>query len=122
MELNHTDAAVLPPGFRVDTNDSRILCVAMNLASEGADVVLVTKDLPLRVKASVLGLPAEEYQALSSVDTGFSGMAELTVAQERTWTGSTPASTRRSWRPPTCHATPAWCSQRRGAAPRRSAG
>ncbi|WP_235608737.1 PIN domain-containing protein, partial [Frankia casuarinae] len=63
VELNHTDAAVLPPGFRVDTNDSRILCVAMNLAREGADVVLVTKDLPLRVKASVLGLPAEEYQA-----------------------------------------------------------
>ncbi len=82
VELNHTDAAVLPPGFRVDTNDSRILCVAMNLASEGADVVLVTKDLPLRVKASVLGLPAEEYRALSPVDTGFSGMAELTVAQE----------------------------------------
>ncbi len=82
VELNHTDAAVLPPGFRVDTNDSRILCVAMNLASEGADVVLVTKDLPLRVKASVLGLPAEEYQALSPVDTGFSGMAELSVAQE----------------------------------------
>ncbi|MCK9897055.1 PhoH family protein [Frankia sp. AgB32] len=82
VELNHTDAAVLPPGFRVDTNDSRILCVAMNLRSEGADVVLVTKDLPLRVKASVLGLPAEEYQALSPVDTGFSGMAELTVAQE----------------------------------------
>lgn len=82
VELNHTDAAVLPPGFRVDTNDSRILCVAMNLAREGADVVLVTKDLPLRVKASVLGLPAEEYQALSPVDTGFSGMAELTVTQE----------------------------------------
>ncbi|EIV95618.1 PhoH family protein [Frankia sp. QA3] len=82
VELNHTDAAVLPPGFRVDTNDSRILCVAMNLSREGADVVLVTKDLPLRVKASVLGLPAEEYQALSPVDTGFSGMAELTVAQE----------------------------------------
>lgn len=82
VELNHTDAAVLPPGFRVDTNDSRILCVAMNLAAEGADVVLVTKDLPLRVKASVLGLPAEEYQALSPVDTGFSGMGELAVAQE----------------------------------------
>lgn len=82
VELNHTDAAVLPPGFRVDTNDSRILCVAMNLAAEGHEVVLVTKDLPLRVKASVLGLPAEEYQALSPVDTGFSGMAELIVDQE----------------------------------------
>ena len=82
MELNHTDSSVLPPGFRVGDNDSRILSVALNLAREGDDVVLVTKDLPLRVKASVLGLAAEEYRALSQVDSGWSGMAELTVPQE----------------------------------------
>ncbi|CUU58686.1 PhoH-like ATPase [Parafrankia irregularis] len=82
VELNHTDSSVLPPGFRVDDNDSRILSVALNLAGEGADVVLVTKDLPLRVKASVVGLAAEEYQALSPVDSGWSGMAELMVSQD----------------------------------------
>ncbi|MCK9901067.1 MULTISPECIES: PhoH family protein [Parafrankia] len=82
VELNHTDSSVLPPGFRVDDNDSRILSVALNLAGEGADVVLVTKDLPLRVKASVVGLAAEEYQALSPVDSGWSGMAELTLDQD----------------------------------------
>jgi PhoH-like ATPase len=82
VELNHTDSSVLPPGFRVDDNDSRILSVALNLAGEGAEVVLVTKDLPLRVKASVVGLAAEEYQALSPVDSGWRGMDELSVTQD----------------------------------------
>ncbi|ADP78754.1 PhoH family protein [Pseudofrankia inefficax] len=82
VELNHTDPTVLPPGFRVGDNDSRILSVALNLAAEGDDVVLVSKDMPLRVKASVLGLQAEEYRALQPVDTGWGGMAELSVGQE----------------------------------------
>jgi PhoH-like ATPase len=82
VELNHTDPSVLPPGFRVGDNDSRILSVALNLAAEGDDVVLVTKDMPLRVKASVVGLTAEEYRALTPVDTGWSGLAELAVRQE----------------------------------------
>ena len=46
----------LPAGFRVDSNDSRILAVALNLAAEGRDVTLVTKDMPLRVKAASVGL------------------------------------------------------------------
>src|SRR4051794_30424829 len=47
VELNHTDPAVLPPGYRLGDNDSRLLAVARNLAAEGADVVLVSKDMPL---------------------------------------------------------------------------
>ena len=53
VELNHTDPAVLPAGFRLGDNDTRILSVARSLAAEGDDVVLVSKDLPLRVKAAV---------------------------------------------------------------------
>jgi PhoH-like ATPase len=82
VELNHSDPSVLPPGFRVDDNDSRILSVALNLAKDGLDVVLVTKDLPLRVKAASVGLPAEEYRALAPVEVGWSGMAELSVASD----------------------------------------
>jgi len=49
VELNHTDLSTLPHGFLRDgTNDSRILAIAKNLMSDGKDVVLVTKDLPLR--------------------------------------------------------------------------
>ncbi len=80
VELNHTDPSVLPSGFQLGDNDTRILAVARNLAAEGHDVVLVSKDLPMRVKASSLGLTAEEYRAELVIETGFSGMEEIEVA------------------------------------------
>ncbi|NLU82792.1 PhoH family protein [Rhodococcus sp. HNM0569] len=79
VELNHTDPTVLPVGFRTDSNDSRILACALNLAAEGRDVVLVTKDTPLRVKAGAVGLPADEYHAQDVVPSGWTGMTELSV-------------------------------------------
>jgi len=79
VELNHSDLATLPQGFRVDSNDSRILAVALNLAGEGRDVILVTKDMPLRVKAASVGLRADEYNTAGHVDSGWTGMAELSV-------------------------------------------
>jgi PhoH-like ATPase len=81
VELNHSDPSVLPDGFRLGDNDTRILSVARSLASEGRDVVLVSKDLPLRVKAASVGLAAEEYRAeLTVVESGWTGMAELEVS------------------------------------------
>jgi PhoH-like ATPase len=79
VELNHADPAVLPAGFRAADNDSRILTVALNLAADGNDVVLVSKDLPLRVKAAAVGLAAEEYRAELAVDAGWTGLVELEV-------------------------------------------
>ena len=79
VELNHTDSGVLPAGFRLADNDTRILSVAANLAAEGHDVVLVSKDLPLRVKAASVGLPAQEYRAGLPADSGWMGMKELVV-------------------------------------------
>ncbi|WP_280356900.1 PhoH family protein [Nocardia otitidiscaviarum] len=80
VELNHTDPEVLPVGFRTDTNDSRILACALNLAAEGHRVVLVSKDIPLRVKASAVGLAADEYHAQDVVTSGWTGMTELDVS------------------------------------------
>jgi PhoH-like ATPase len=80
VEINHTDAEVLPPGFRLGDNDSRILSVARNLQDEGHDVVLVSKDLPMRVKAAVVGLSAEEYRAELVVESGWTGVVEVEVA------------------------------------------
>ena len=82
VELNHTDPSVLPSGFQLGDNDTRILAVARNLATEGHDVVLVSKDLPMRVKASSLGLTAEEYRAELVVESGWTGMAEVDVAAD----------------------------------------
>ncbi|MEJ9078779.1 PhoH family protein [Gordonia malaquae] len=79
VELNHTDPAVLPAGFRNDTNDSRILACALNLRAEGRDVTLVSKDTPLRVKAGAVGLAADEYHAQDVVVSGWTGMDELDV-------------------------------------------
>src|SRR6201995_604327 len=81
VELNHTDADSLPSGFRLGDNDTRILAVARNLANEDHDVTLVSKDLPMRIKASAVGLRAEEYhgEKVGDSDPGYSGMAELEV-------------------------------------------
>ncbi|WP_211270138.1 PhoH family protein [Rhodococcus phenolicus] len=79
VELNHTDPSVLPDGFRTGDNDSRILACALNLAADGQDVVLVSKDIPLRVKAGAAGLPADEYHAQDVVISGWTGMTELDV-------------------------------------------
>jgi PhoH-like ATPase len=82
VELNHSDPGVLPAGFRLGDNDSRILAVARNLQAEGYDVTVVSKDLPLRVKASSVGLLAEEYRAELAITSGYTGMEELVVAAE----------------------------------------
>lgn len=84
VELNHSDQSVLPAGFRLGDNDSRILAVARNLQAEGYDVTVVSKDLPLRIKASSVGLMAEEYRAeLAITDAGWTGMSELALSGEQ---------------------------------------
>src|SRR5271168_4489328 len=82
VELNHSDPDVLPAGFRTDTNDSRILCCAANLAAEGKRVTLVSKDIPLRVKAGAVGLLADEYHAQDVVVSGWTGMTEMETSAD----------------------------------------
>src|SRR4051794_4080923 len=82
VELNHSDPGVLPAGYRLGDNDSRILAVARNLQAEGFDVTVVSKDLPLRIKASSVGLLAEEYRAELAITSGWTGMEELLVSAE----------------------------------------
>jgi PhoH-like ATPase len=82
VELNHTDPTALPAGVRLGDADTRILAVARNLADEGRDVTVVSKDLPMRVKASASGLVAEEYRAALAVDSGWTGMAEVEVGSD----------------------------------------
>ncbi|WP_268892854.1 PhoH family protein [Puerhibacterium puerhi] len=83
VELNHIDPQVLPAGFRLGDNDSRILAVAANLAAEGRRVTVVSKDLPMRIKASAVGLEAEEYRAELAVDSGWTGMAAIDLSDEQ---------------------------------------
>ncbi|GAA6526274.1 PhoH family protein [Intrasporangium sp. DVR] len=82
VELNHTDPMALPAGFRLGDNDTRILAVAKNLSNDGCDVTIVSKDLPMRVKASACGLEAEEYRHEQGVDSGWTGMDELELTAD----------------------------------------
>lgn len=78
VELNHIDQSILPSGFQLGDNDSRILAVAANLAADGFAVTVVSKDLPMRVKASAIGIKAEEYLAELATDE-WSGVVELAL-------------------------------------------
>ena len=83
VELNHADPSVLPAGFATDSNDARILATAFGVAKDGRDVTLVTKDMPLRVKAAAVGLRAEEYRHGQATDPTWTGMAELALSAEQ---------------------------------------
>ncbi|TXK06686.1 PhoH family protein [Microbacterium mitrae] len=80
VELNHADTSVLPAGVRLSDNDTRILAVAAHLAQNGEEVTVVSKDLPLRVKAASLGIDADEYLAEQALDSGWTGMTTLDLS------------------------------------------
>ena len=82
VELNHSNQQVLPSGMQLGDNDSRILAVAANLAAEGCEVTVVSKDLPMRVKASSIGLAADEYRHELARDTGYTGLSLLDLGGE----------------------------------------
>jgi len=77
---NHRRPPRLPVGLPTEHNEARILPVALGLAAEGRDVTLVTKDMPLRVKAAAVGLVADEYRHGQASDPTWSGMAELDLS------------------------------------------
>lgn len=80
VELNHSNMSVLPSGLQLGDNDARILAVALNLQSEGALVTVVSKDMPMRVKAASIGLAAEEYLAELAPESGWTGMDGVTLS------------------------------------------
>lgn len=85
IEINHVDSSHLPDSVRADkSNDTRILSVADALNRAGNDVVVVSKDLPLRLLAhGALGIPAEEYRCEQVADTGYTGLVEIETSREQ---------------------------------------
>jgi PhoH-like ATPase len=79
-----TIAIVLPPSLANGKADNQILAVVMHLSRlhPKRHVVLVSKDINMRIKARALGLSAEDYfndKALEDTDLLYSGMEELPV-------------------------------------------
>ncbi len=84
IEVNHVDQSGLPDALRRERgHDTRVLAVAAALRDEGRDVVVVSKDMPLRILAETLGVPAEEYRREQVVVADrYRGLTELTVPRE----------------------------------------
>lgn len=75
----------LPKDLHEESGDNRILCVCLGLAESSEEqVVLVTKDLLLRIKAQILGICAEDFttdQVLER-ENQYNGRSEVYVPEE----------------------------------------
>ena len=65
-------------------NDNLILSSALSLKEDGHDVTLITKDINLRVKADIVGVPAEDYgQVDVTLEELYSGQRVFEIPSER---------------------------------------
>lgn len=60
IETNYNSVEILP-GFHPDSNDNRILKVCKGLMDSGDSIILVTKDIIVRLKAQMMGVTAEDF-------------------------------------------------------------
>jgi len=80
-----TEETPLPAALSDNSNDNKILQICWNLFCKHppGKVILVTRDTNMRIKADVIGIPAEDYQhAHLSVDEVYTGIQELEVDHE----------------------------------------
>lgn len=84
LEVNCVDVK-LPEGFPDHKNDNRILKICLGLQNGKMPVILVTKDIVVRVKAQMLGIQAEDFtteQAPVSEEQ-YTGRCEVFVAEKK---------------------------------------
>ena len=60
LEVNHVDVP-LPQGMDPNSRNGRLLKVCRGLVEEGAPAILVTRDIVARIKAQMIGVPAEDF-------------------------------------------------------------
>ena len=85
VEKNYVNVE-LPPDLPDDKPDNRILKVCKGLADDkkADQVILVTKDIVLRLKAQILGIKAEDFETeqISADDAQYTGRTELYIPEE----------------------------------------
>jgi PhoH-like ATPase len=84
VELNHQEMGGFSSGLDLLKYDNRILAVAHYFSKNREEpVILVTKDLNLRIKADVLGILAEDfYKDKINFQEFYSGVAELQLSTD----------------------------------------
>ena len=81
VELNHMDKVNLPKSWESAKVDNRILSIAKNIKKEGLHAVVVSKDIFLRIKSDVVGVPAQDYRRDQVLQT-YKGWEEVIVSDE----------------------------------------
>lgn len=84
IEVTRGDRTLLPETLRDSySNDTSILAVAATLSSQGKKVILVSKDLPMRLLASTAAdIVAEDYKRDTLPDSGYTGLVQVQVERE----------------------------------------
>lgn len=75
----------LPPDLPDDKPDNRILKVCRGLAETDEQVILVTKDIVLRLKAQIMGIQAEDFEReqISDDDAQYTGRTEVYIPEAK---------------------------------------
>lgn len=84
VEMNCLENIELPRTWVDSKGDNRILSVAKSLQKHKQPVIIVTKDIFLRIKADVLGIPAQDYrneQVEYDIDEQYTGWMEELVPE-----------------------------------------
>jgi len=79
FEIDHDS-----PIFNLKSTDNNLLALALNLKKEGKDVIFVTKDINLRIKANALGIESQDYEIdkVKDVDELYSGYRTIEVNED----------------------------------------
>ena len=85
VELNHQLIEMLPPALDRTKMDNRIIAVALALKeSSNAPVVLISKDINMRIKADAVGITAADYTTDKiEIEDVYTGSRSLKIAPEQ---------------------------------------
>ena len=83
LEVNHVDAA-LPQGIEPGSWAGRVLKVCRGLMDEGTPVTLVSRDMVARIRAQMMGVPAEDFTTDRLPDGAqpYTGRAEVYIPDD----------------------------------------
>lgn len=83
LESNHMNTE-MPPHWSRDKADNRILQVCKGLMESGQPTILVSRDTNLRVKATILNVPAEDFKndKVADIDGQYTGRLIVYTSSE----------------------------------------
>ena len=73
-----------PEEFTISKSDHQILSIALYLKQKGENVIFITKDINLRIKAEILDIVTQDYEKSKvKIDEIYRGWKEIQVSPEK---------------------------------------